>query len=231
MAVSRTLDVSKLEWVQWENKRGELRAHAIDPGSVERTGILRTITGAIVPKDAVPAEDATQRDGFSLGVVERITQVQAQVDAEAAEKAKAKEARAAAEAEKRQAREAEKAAKAEARAAEAQKRAEAKVEAAKARAEAKAAKEAQPKPERKAKAEAIEKAAGAPPPSASLKKTKNGKNFEVRHFNNGITEVLGTFPVSAVVEGEPEPKVHVTDKLWLVMQGKKRIAQGKREAA
>lgn len=60
-----------IEWVQWKNRGGDVRAHAVDPTSEERTGKRRTLTGAIIPVDAKPAEAATERDAFSLQLVDK----------------------------------------------------------------------------------------------------------------------------------------------------------------
>ena len=60
-----------IKWVQWKNRDGVTQAHAVDPTSEERTGKLRTVTGAIIPAGAVEAEAATQRDSFSAEMVEK----------------------------------------------------------------------------------------------------------------------------------------------------------------
>ncbi len=231
MAVSKNLDVSKLEWVQWENKRGAVVAHAIDPDSVARTGKLRTLSGALVPEGAVPAEPGTERDHFPVSIVERVQshQARAQETEQARAEAKAKRE---AEAAERAAKRAEAKAQAQAaREAKAAKKAAEKAERAAARAAEREAKKAQPKPETKAQAEKVEKAAGPPPKASHIKKTRNGKSYEVRHYVDGIVETVGTFPVGDLPEDADPAKVtvSVTDKVWVVLVGKKRIAYGKRE--
>jgi type II secretory ATPase GspE/PulE/Tfp pilus assembly ATPase PilB-like protein len=230
MAVSKNLDLNNIKWVQWENKRGVTTAHAVDPDSVERTGVLRTLSGSVIPEGAATAADDTPRDHFSVSIIDRVRLLQDQAAKAAAEKKAQADAREAAKAERAAVRAQAREEAAKARAEKAAKKAAEKAERAKARAAEAEAKKARPKPEAKAKAEKIEKAAGEPPKAAHIKKTKNGKNYEVRHYVNGVVEVVGTFPV-AQLEGDPaKAAVSVTDKVWVVLEGKKRVAYGKRES-
>lgn len=239
MAVNKALDVDSLEWLQWENKRGLVTAHAVDPDSLERTGKLRTVSGAIVPAGiAVKADPGTPRDHFSESIVQRITADQERKNARVEAKAQAKAAREASDVE----RAAQRKAKAEALAMDRLRKAEAKAHA---KAEKAAAKkpapakidrvkkvEAEAKAQAKAeKAKAVEERAGARPPTTSLKLTKNKKEYEVRHFHDGVQEVVGTFPAGLFDPKGPTPRIAVTDKAWVVVQGKKAVASGSREAA
>lgn len=66
-----TITANSFKWVQWTNKYGDLRAFAVDPDSVERTGKLRSINGSLIPADAEPAKSSTERDHFCLSIIER----------------------------------------------------------------------------------------------------------------------------------------------------------------
>lgn len=81
-----------VRWVQWHSARQDaVRAHAVDPTSEARTGVLRTVTGAVIPAEAVDAEPGTVRDSFSLQVLARAEEVgAARAEAAQARAAKAK---------------------------------------------------------------------------------------------------------------------------------------------
>lgn len=71
-----TEQLANVTWVEWSAKKhGTTKepaaptAHAVDPTSLARTKVLRTVTGAVVPADAVPAKPGTPRDAFSERVL------------------------------------------------------------------------------------------------------------------------------------------------------------------
>jgi hypothetical protein len=93
MKLKLTADqVTNIRWVEWKSAKHKTTvAHAVDPTSVERTGVLRTVTGAVVPPQAVDAAPGTPRDQFSLDVLARVGEVRAErEEAEAARAAKRK---------------------------------------------------------------------------------------------------------------------------------------------
>lgn len=207
MAVSRHIDVSKLKWVQWENRHGETKAHAIDPGAEERTGKIRTLTGSLIPDGAVPAKADTVRDQFSVQVIERIQAQQAESEAKEEAKSAAKQAKAEAEEVKKAAKQAAEEVKKAARAAAAEEKAKAKAAA--------------------SEQKSVEKAATVEKAAAKQGLRRKGEAFEVLHGG----KVIGTFPVKSLDMSLGAPSISVTDKVWVVSQKGKKIAQGKLIAA
>lgn len=212
--------MNNIKWVQWVNRHDVLKAHAIDTDTCTETGVVRTVSGAIVPDSAVDAEDSTPRDEFSLIVLKKRADNEAERAAKDAEKAAAKEAKAA----ELEAAKAEKAAKKAALDAE---RAAAK--------EAKAAEKLAAKEARDAAAAAVkaEKAAATPVPAAekvvSAEKVKEKK--PVIRFGKKTSKVMlgkdvvGEFASEKVDQSIPHV-VKVTDKSWAVYQDKKRVVAG-----
>lgn len=203
MSVSKDMDLSRVEWVEWENRHGATVAHAVDPGSEQRTGIRRTVTGAIVASGAIPAKSTTAKDPFSLQVLERIAQVQAERAAKQAERD--------AEAAKRAAAKAEKLAERAAKTAESAAAREAK---AKAKEAEKAAREAE-----RAKA-----ALPVATPGSKLKKSKD------QYLVMNGEEQVGAFAAGLLDTTKGSVVLTVTDKVWVVtqIQGTKavKVAQG-----
>lgn len=67
------VNVDDVTWVQWTVKKtGKLTAFAVDPDSERRTGKLRALNGSLVPETAEPAKDETDRDPFSISLVEQL---------------------------------------------------------------------------------------------------------------------------------------------------------------
>lgn len=198
MAVSHDINLDKIKWVEWENRHGITRAHAVDPGSEQRTGKLRTLTGALIPDNAVPAKPATEKDKFSSEVIERLREVQSQKAARAEEQEAAKAAREAKAVEKAAAKAAKQAEAAAAR-------------------EAAAAKKAA----EKATKTAEKAAAPAAPSNAGGKLKKRGLEYVVIAPDGqeigvveGLDPKLGPFSLV------------ITDKVWVINQQGKKVAQG-----
>lgn len=64
--------IENVQWVEWHNaKHDTTTAHAIDPTSEARTGVLRAVNGAVVPASAIPARASTPRDPFSVSILKR----------------------------------------------------------------------------------------------------------------------------------------------------------------
>lgn len=211
MAVNRNLDVAKIKWVEWENRHGELKAHAVDPESKQRTGVERTLTGAIIPAGAKPAKTDTARDVFSQQVIERI-------QAQQGERAAADEAKSAA----REAKAAEKAAKAQERATAAAEKAAAKNAAAAVKAQEKAAAAAE---KATAKVAAASEAKVARTEAAAKSQGLKRKGDQYLVLSNG--KPVGSFEAKLFDLSGGPPTIAVTDKIWVVSQKNKKIAQGK----
>jgi hypothetical protein len=80
------------KWVQWKNrKHGITTAHAVDPDSKKRTGILRALNGSVIPNTAVPAEPKTPKDGLCSYIIQTRTARAKRAEARVGVKIKKKE--------------------------------------------------------------------------------------------------------------------------------------------
>ena len=78
------------DWVEWKNrKHGTVTAHAVDPDSEDKTGVLRALNGSLIPDIACKAESATPKDTMCVHIIVTKAARQELADAKADAKAKA----------------------------------------------------------------------------------------------------------------------------------------------